>query len=62
VYVCLCNGITERDIRNCVQQGACCMSDLRRELGVANQCGCCEEYARQCLAEAADAQATPAAV
>jgi bacterioferritin-associated ferredoxin len=57
VYICICNGITDRDIRSCVQQGACCMADLQRELGVATQCGRCETHAKELLPESESAQA-----
>ena len=49
MYICICNGITDGDIKHCVQQGACCMADLQRELGVATQCGRCETYAKELL-------------
>jgi bacterioferritin-associated ferredoxin len=52
MYICVCNGITDRDIRSCVQQGACCMADLKRELGIATQCGRCEAHARELLRDA----------
>ena len=56
MYICLCNGITENEIRSCVRQGACCMADLQRELGVATQCGRCEAYARELLQDPAAPQ------
>jgi bacterioferritin-associated ferredoxin len=59
MYICVCNGITDGDIRSCVQQGACCMADLQRELGVATQCGRCESHAREFLGEA-ETEALPA--
>ncbi len=52
MYVCICNGITDREIRTCVEQGASCMADLQRELGVATCCGRCEPYVRELLAGA----------
>ena len=57
MYICICNGITDGEIRSCVQQGACCMQDLQRELGVATQCGRCESYARELLPQDEAAQA-----
>ena len=57
MYICICNGITDRDIRSCVQQGACCMADLQRELGVATQCGRCANHAKELLPEAETAEA-----
>ncbi|OGA30252.1 MAG: hypothetical protein A3I01_19940 [Betaproteobacteria bacterium RIFCSPLOWO2_02_FULL_65_24] len=54
MYICICNGITERDLHNCIRQGACCMDDLRRELGIGTQCGRCETHARLCLRKTAE--------
>jgi bacterioferritin-associated ferredoxin len=45
MYVCLCNPVTDREIRGCVQQGARTLSDLQVQLGVAAQCGMCASTA-----------------
>lgn len=45
MYVCLCKGVSDKQIRNAVAEGACSMRDLREALDVANQCGKC---AREC--------------
>ncbi len=39
MYVCLCKSVTERDIQEAVARGAHSLKDLRRELGVASECG-----------------------
>jgi bacterioferritin-associated ferredoxin len=44
--------VTQRQILEAVQGGARTLKDLRRELGVASECGNCASYAQQCLAEA----------
>lgn len=49
MYVCLCNGITDKDIKKAVTQGATSVSDLRSMLGVSNQCGTCVEAAQEVL-------------
>ena len=41
MYVCLCKGITDSQIRAAVQDGASSMRELRNMLGVASQCGKC---------------------
>jgi bacterioferritin-associated ferredoxin len=41
MYICLCNPVTDRQIRGCIQQGARTLSDLQMELGIAAQCGMC---------------------
>ena len=59
MYICICNGITDREIKACVEQGASCMADLQRELGVATRCGRCRSCAEELLSEA-QCQAEPA--
>lgn len=51
MYICLCHGITENQIRSCVQAGARTLCDLRGQLGVATQCGSCESQACELLDE-----------
>ena len=34
MYICICNAITERDVRECVRRGCCSMEELSGELGV----------------------------
>ena len=52
MYVCVCRAVTERQIDNAVRAGARTLKDLRRELGVASECGQCATAARQCLEQA----------
>lgn len=55
MYVCLCHGVTDSDIRRAVQsEGVCTMRQLSRRFGVATQCGKCGCCARQVLREAVD--------
>jgi bacterioferritin-associated ferredoxin len=65
MYVCVCNAVTDREIREAVGNGCTSMSKLRKELAVATCCGKCETRARELLAEClADADwplAAPAA-
>jgi bacterioferritin-associated ferredoxin len=52
MYICLCNAITESDIRNCgAREGACTLRDLERCLGVGANCGRCKLAAKQVLRE-----------
>lgn len=62
MYVCLCQGVTDRQIREAVGEGACTMRKLRMELGVASSCGRCAQYAKQVLDEARDEQACGALI
>lgn len=52
MYVCLCQGVTDRQIREAVDEGASSMRKLRMELGVASACGRCAQHAKQVLDEA----------
>ena len=47
MYVCLCNGITEGQIRDAVGDGVRSLRELRQCLGVASCCGKCADSARQ---------------
>ncbi len=51
MYVCLCNGITEGQIRDAVSEGAHSLRDLRQRLGVASCCGKCADCAQQVVHE-----------
>lgn len=52
MYVCLCKGVTDGQIRKEVNNGACTLRELRRRLDVAVQCGRCVVEARRVLEEA----------
>lgn len=49
MYVCICNGITDTQIRTAIQEGASSFQDVRNTLGVANQCGKCGILTREIL-------------
>jgi bacterioferritin-associated ferredoxin len=56
MYVCVCNSVTDRQIRHAARRGCESVEDLRRELKVATCCGKCEASAqrllRECLVDA----------
>lgn len=54
MYICICNAVTERQIRACVDRGARSLSDLQLELGVATGCGCCAQTACEYLSGKSD--------
>ena len=60
MYVCICNGVTDRDIQDAASRGARTVKDLRRELGVASECGKCASCAHEVLCEARRGAALPA--
>jgi bacterioferritin-associated ferredoxin len=49
MIVCVCNNISDREIRQAVELGITSMDELRRDLGVATCCGQCASYAEQVL-------------
>lgn len=49
MYICVCNAVTERQVKQAVKEGACSLRDLRDRLGVTNQCGRCAKSALDCL-------------
>jgi bacterioferritin-associated ferredoxin len=49
MYVCLCKGITDSQIRDAVYEGANSLKDVRNQLGVAMQCGKCACIAKDVI-------------
>lgn len=52
MYVCLCKGVTDKQIRQAVDNGVDSMRQLNRCLGVGSQCGKCGKHAKEVLREA----------
>lgn len=51
MYICICNAITDKQIRHAAESGVKDLWDLQRELGVASGCGSCKEAASDILRE-----------
>lgn len=49
MFVCLCNGVTERDIVRAVDAGVTSFGELQASTDVAAGCGSCADCARQLL-------------
>lgn len=50
MYVCLCHGITDKQIQNAVrEEGVGNMRELRAALNVGSQCGRCIQMAQQMI-------------
>ena len=45
MYICICNAITERQVRECASSGTCSVDELTSKLGVGAGCGRCIECA-----------------
>jgi bacterioferritin-associated ferredoxin len=51
VYVCICNGVTEREIRQVAEAGCRTVSELTMRTGCGATCGSCLETAAHLLDE-----------
>ena len=51
MYVCICNAITEKQIRTAAKAGVRDLWGLQAKLGVASNCGSCKETASEILRE-----------
>jgi len=57
MIVCVCNAVSDRQIRAAVRGGACSLRDLTRELRVGTCCGKCVPEARATLAASLEREA-----
>ena len=51
MYVCLCKGITDNQIKDAVFGGASNLREVRKQLGVMSQCGKCGIMTKQIVEE-----------
>lgn len=51
MYVCICNAVTDSDIRRAVDNGVRNIRQLKMETGCSTNCGSCEMTAREILDE-----------
>ncbi|KXX63471.1 (2Fe-2S)-binding protein [Marichromatium gracile] len=49
MYVCVCNAVTDRQIRDAATNGISSLSELRRTLAVPGPCGRCARCAHELL-------------
>jgi bacterioferritin-associated ferredoxin len=57
MYVCLCNGLTDRDIRRAGDQGHCTVAAAYCSLGAEVNCGRCVPMARSLINKQAELNA-----
>lgn len=62
MVICVCNALSESDIRQKAAEGLRNFDALRAETGCADCCGCCESTAREVFAEALADQRQPFAL
>jgi bacterioferritin-associated ferredoxin len=60
MYICICNAVTERQVKECARGGACTLDELAAELGVGAGCGRCRDCASRVLDEFRPGAAAPA--
>lgn len=51
MYVCLCQGVTDNQIRDAIYEGRCSHREVREATGVGTQCGKCACLAKQVVRE-----------
>lgn len=49
MYICICNAVTEKTIREAVRDGARSVFDLSLRTGCATQCGTCTDVVRDIM-------------
>lgn len=52
MYVCICNGVTDRQVREAADAGCASITELTMRTGVGANCGSCLGAAETILAEA----------
>jgi bacterioferritin-associated ferredoxin len=51
LYICICNAVTERQLKECARSGATSLDELAFQLGVGTACGRCRDCASGVLEE-----------
>ena len=59
MYVCICHGVTDQDIRHAADAGCASVTELTMRTGLGSGCGTCSEMANQLLVEARAARVFP---
>jgi len=55
MYVCLCLGVSDRDLRRAVEAGACSAAEVMACTGAGTRCGACRPTVATLVAAHADA-------
>lgn len=51
MYVCICQQVTDRDIREYCESNNANLSQMRKDLGLGSDCGRCAKLAKQIMNE-----------
>lgn len=49
MYICICNQVTDTQLRDNIERGHTTIRELRDSLGVTNQCGKCARCVKRCI-------------
>ncbi len=52
MYVCICQAITDKDIRAAAENGVASFAELKRHMEIANVCGKCRMQVKQIFTDA----------
>ena len=59
MIVCLCHGITDREVRDAVAGGKCSIGEVYGRLGLRPNCASCVPYVCDAVREARTREASP---
>nr|WP_208417243.1 (2Fe-2S)-binding protein [Xanthomonas cannabis] len=59
VYVCICNGVTDHQIREAADNGCASLAELTMRTGCGSNCGSCLDMAADLLHQAHATRALP---
>jgi bacterioferritin-associated ferredoxin len=62
MYVCVCQAVSDQDIRRAVARGAHTFEDVQARTHCTTCCGCCETEARELVAAAIESDQRAAAL
>jgi bacterioferritin-associated ferredoxin len=62
MYVCVCQAVSDQDIRRAVAGGAHTFEDVQTRTGCTTCCGCCETEARELVAATVESERRAAAL
>lgn len=52
MYICICQQVTDHEIKDAICQGACTLSELSSKLGIGLCCGQCQQDTKDIIDEA----------
>jgi bacterioferritin-associated ferredoxin len=55
MYVCVCKAVTDKEVENAIDDGACTVADVTRECGAGGDCGACRGMIEDMIEERAEA-------